>query len=170
MTGMVARLGDVWRNVQGFGLIEVMLAMTILAFAVLGVMGAFQWADHGLQAGFKSTQALAMAQGRLDAKLTVRWNRLLHDDLDGDGVAEIVMHDDGRAPDMEAGDGIYSAGVEQHGITLVWTMRAEPRGSLMQAGLVVIEADAAYQTAPGQWHHVRLAALRASPVRVGAAG
>jgi hypothetical protein len=160
--------GDVLNEPGGFGLIEVIFAMTILAFAVIGVMGAFQWADHGLQLGIKSAQALAMAQSRLEAKRAGRWSYLLYDDLDGDGTHEVLMHDDGRPPDVKAGDGIYTAGVEQFGIQLVWTLRPEPRGNLMDAALVVMEAQASYATAPGRRGQVHLAALRGNPVYVGA--
>lgn len=45
---------------KGFSLVEVLFAMVILAFGVLGVMGMFQWADHGLRHGANGTRALAM--------------------------------------------------------------------------------------------------------------
>src|SRR5437867_3804705 len=67
--GEASGQGDHCRE-GGFGLIEVMLAMVILAFAIRGVMGMFQWAEHGLRKGERATRALAMAEPRLEAKRT----------------------------------------------------------------------------------------------------
>src|SRR5574341_1306162 len=119
------RDGGAIRAQRGFSLIEVMLAMVILAFAILGVMGMFQWADHGLRQGDRATRALAMAESRLEAKRTIPWKALLTDDLDADGAPEVTMHDDGKDPDTVAGDGIYSAGLETDGIRLVWTVQPD---------------------------------------------
>ena len=151
----------------GFSLIEVMLAMVILAFAILGVMGMFQWADHGLRQGDRATRALAMAESRLEAKRTTPWKALLTDDLDADGTPEITMRDDGTAPDAVAGDGIYSAGVEMDGIRLVWTVQPDRAGLLRNAGSVVIQARASYPASRGQRREIRLGTLRANPAYVG---
>ena len=94
---------------RGFSLIEVMLAMVILAFAVVGVMGMHQWGEQGMQYGANGTRALAMAESRLEAKRTMPWEALLQDDLDADGMAEITMQDDGEGADEQEGDGIYTA-------------------------------------------------------------
>ena len=37
------------RQQAGFSLIEVMMAMVVLAFGILGVMSAFRWSDFGLR-------------------------------------------------------------------------------------------------------------------------
>src|SRR2546426_11262738 len=95
----------------GFGLIEVMLAMVILAFAILGVMGMFQWAEHGLRQGERATRALARAESRLEAKRTTPWKALLTGDLEAEGTPGITMRDDGTEPDAGAGEGIYRAGL-----------------------------------------------------------
>jgi prepilin-type N-terminal cleavage/methylation domain-containing protein len=162
-----SRVNHVLMSRQGFGLIEVMLAMVVLSFAILGVMASFQWADHGVRASVQGTQALALAQARIEAKRAGRWNRLLLDDLDGDGVAEVVMRDDGQYPDATPGDGLYTAAIEQAGVKLTWTLRAEPVGSLMDAGLVSVDVRAEYQAAPGRWRQIRLGALRGNPGYLG---
>lgn len=151
----------------GFSLIEVMLAMVILAFAILGVMGMFQWADHGLRHGDNATRALAMAESRLEAKRTTPWDALLTDDLDADGMPEYTMRDDGRQPDAVAEDGIYSAGIEVDGIRLVWTVQTDRAGSLRSSGSVVIQAQARYPTGRGRWGEIRVGTLRANPLYVG---
>lgn len=164
--GKASGQGDHFRE-GGFGLIEVMLAMVILAFAILGVMGMFQWADHGLRQGDRATRALAMAESRLEAKRTTPWKALLTDDLDADGTPEITMRDDGAHPDAVAGDGIYSAGVEMDGIRLVWTVQPDRVGVLRNAGSVVIQARASYPASRGQWQEIRVGTLRANPAYVG---
>jgi type II secretory pathway pseudopilin PulG len=151
----------------GFGLIEVMFAMVILAFAVLGVMGTFQWADHGVQYGQKATRALALAQSRLEAKRTGSWNRLLFDDLDADGIQDIAMRDDGHDPDAVSGDCIYTASAEITGIKLIWTLQTEPRGSLVEAGAVVIQVRASFPVGREGRRQFELGMLRANPNYLG---
>ncbi|MGH7208175.1 MAG: type IV pilus modification PilV family protein [Nitrospiraceae bacterium] len=152
---------------SGFSLIEVMLAMVILAFAILGVMGMFQWADHGLRQGDRATRALAMAESRLEAKRTTPWKALLTDDLDADGTPEISMRDDGKHPDAVAGDGIYSAGLEMDGIRLVWTVQPDRAGLLRSSGSAVIQARARYPVSRGQWREIHVGTVRANPAYVG---
>ncbi|MGH7207239.1 MAG: type IV pilus modification PilV family protein [Nitrospiraceae bacterium] len=153
---------------KGFSLIEVMFAMVILAFGVLGVMGMFQWADHGLRHGANGTRALAMVESRLEAKRTVTWDALFLDDLDSDGIPEITMRDDGTEGDAEAGDGVYTASREQDGIRLVWTVQPDRAGSLRSVGSVVIQARASYQVGQSQWREIRIGTLRANPQYLGA--
>lgn len=155
------------RDQKGSGLIEVMLAMVILAFAVVGVMGMFHWADHGMQYGAKATRALAMAGSRLEAKRALPWGSLLTDDLDADGLPEITMRDDGGPYDAVAGDGVFTAGVEQEGIQLVWRVQPDRPGPLTQAGSVLILAEASYQVGKGQKRSIRLGTLRANPRYLG---
>ena len=156
----------------GFGLIEVMVAMLILSCALFGVMGLFEWADFGLREGLRATRALAMAESRLEAKRTTPWAALLSDDMDADGIAEIQMRDDGGYPDKQAGDGVYTAGLEHDGIRLIWTVQSDRAdtllpGSLARVGAVVITARASYVTRRGQWLDVRVATLRANSNYVG---
>jgi prepilin-type N-terminal cleavage/methylation domain-containing protein len=151
----------------GFGLIEVMIAMVILAFSILGVMGMFQWGDYGLQRGANGTRALAMAEARIEAKRTAPWDSLLADDLDMDGTAEIIMRDDGMQQDAVGGDGIYTASVEHDGIRMIWTVQPDRSGSVSGAGSVVIQARASYQVAGGRWHEIRIGTLRANPKYLG---
>src|SRR6478672_10807579 len=87
------------RNQRGFSLIEVMVSMVILAFSMLGVTSMFQYANEGLVDGAKGAHALAMAQGRVEAKRSAPWQALFMDDLNADGVAEIRMRDDGMQGD-----------------------------------------------------------------------
>jgi prepilin-type N-terminal cleavage/methylation domain-containing protein len=75
---------------EGFSLIEVMLAMVILAFAVVGVMGMYHWADYGLRLGANGIKALALAESRLEAKRAAPWDGLLADDLDFDGRQQTI--------------------------------------------------------------------------------
>jgi len=152
---------------SGFSLIEVMFAMVILAFGVLGVMGMFQWADHCMRHGANGTKALAMVESRLEAKRTVTWDALLLDDLESDGIPEITMRDDGTEEDEKAGDGVYTASREQDGIRLVWTVQPDRPGSLRSAGSVVIQARASYQVGQDQWREIRIGTLRANPQYLG---
>ncbi|MGH7229537.1 MAG: type IV pilus modification PilV family protein [Nitrospiraceae bacterium] len=152
---------------KGFSLVEVMFSMIILAFGVLGVMGMFQWADHGLRHGANGTRALAMVESRLEVKRTVPWDALLLDDLDSDGLPEITMRDDGTQGDVEVGDGVYTASREQDGIRLVWTVQPDRAGSLRSAGSVVIQARASYPVGPGQRREIKIGTFRANPQYLG---
>ena len=115
---------------EGFSLIEVMLAMVILAFAVVGVMGMYHWADYGLRLGANGIKALALAESRLEAKRAAPWDGLLADDLDFDGRPDLTMRDDGAGPDEKAGDGVYSAAADDGAIHLVWTVQTDRPGPL----------------------------------------
>lgn len=146
----------------GFSLIEVMMAMVVLAFGILGVMSAFQWSDGGLRQGATGTRALALAESRLEAKRAAPWEALLADDVDGDGRAEIAMRDDGRPPDRQAGDGLYTAETAQAGIVIRWTVQADGAGPVPTWGSAVITASARYPAGQGRWHTVTVGTLRAN--------
>jgi len=153
-------------NQRGFSLIEVMVSMVILAFAVLGVTAMFQCANEGLIDGIKGTQALAMAQGRVEAKRSAPWEALLRDDLDADGVAELRMHDDGMQGDAVSDDGIYSGRTEQDGIRLVWTIQPLQSGPLESAEMILIKAHATYETG-ARSRSIETGTLRVNPTFVG---
>jgi prepilin-type N-terminal cleavage/methylation domain-containing protein len=158
------------REQAGFSLIEVMVATVVLAFGILGVMSAFQWSDHGLRHGAAGARALALVESRLEAKRAAPWPALLTDDLDGDGRAEITMQDDGRPPDEQAGDGLYTAAVEQEGIELRWIVQPDrpDRINPVQAwGSAVITARARYRAGKDQWREVTAGTLRANPRYLG---
>jgi prepilin-type N-terminal cleavage/methylation domain-containing protein len=151
----------------GFSLIEVMVAMVVLAFGILGVMSAFQWSDHGLSQSRTGMRALALAESRLEAKRAMPWDALLTDDLDGDGRADVTMRDDGQLPDKQAGDGFYTAAIERDGIVLRWTVQPDRPGPVQAWGTAAITSSARYPAGPGRWHDVTVATLRANPRYVG---
>lgn len=154
-----------WSN-AGFSLIEVMIAMVVLAFAILGVMASFRWSDHAVRFGTDGTRALALAEARLEAKRSLPWPALLLDDLNHDGRTETVMRDDGAGDDETAGDGVYTAADEQDGIRLVWTVQPD-RSPFQQAGLAVIRAKAGYSLGNGRWRHITVGTIRSNPAYVG---
>jgi len=141
---------------------EVLVALALTLIGVTGAMGAFQAASRSIMQGTLATRALAMAESRLEAKRSVRWEQLLADDLDHDGVTEILMHDDGADGDRSAGDGIYSAAWEEAGVLLTWTVASNRLGSLTDSGFVVLEAHASFETGSGR-REVQLATIRANP-------
>ena len=145
---------------------EVLVALALTLIGVMGAMGAFQAADRSIMQGTLATRALAMAESRLEAKKSVRWDRLLLDDLDHDGVPEILMHDDGANGDRAAGDGIYSAAWEQAGVRLTWTVAPNRPGNLSSSGFVVLESRASYKSGSGP-QEVRVATVRANPMCAG---
>lgn len=153
---------------SGSTLIEVMLAMVILPFAILGVMGMFRWADHGLQVGANSLRALALAESRLEAKRSVPWDLLLVDDLDADGAPEARMRDDGSGADAQAGDGIYTGETEEDGIQVVWTVQPDRAGPIRGAGSVLIQTRASYQAGRERRSELRIGTVRANPRYLGA--
>ncbi len=156
-----------FRPQGGFSLIEVMIAMVILAFGLLGTMGTFQWADYGHRYGAKGTQALALAESILETKRAMPWELLLTDDVDGDGNPEMTMGDDGTQGDTLAGDGTYTASLDREGIHLVWTVRPDRPGPLQLVGSVIIRARASYSVGRGRHREIGLGALRANPNYIG---
>lgn len=141
---------------------EVLVALALTSVGVMGAMGAFQASDKSLRQDVLATRALALAESRIEVKRAVPWDQLLLDDLNHDGMPDIIMHDDGTGGDRTAGDGIYSAMLDQQGVTVIWTVAPRHGESFGSAGGVVIEARGAYHTSSGE-REVHLATLRANP-------
>jgi len=150
----------------GASFAEVLVAMTLTMIGLAGAMGAFQAAERSLRTGALATRALAMAESRIEAKRSVRWDRLLLDDLNHDGVLDLVMRDDGAGGDLLAGDGVYSGSWDQDGVHLIWTVTPSRSGSLSASGHVFLEARAVYAAASGP-REVRVGTLRANPRFIG---
>ncbi|MBX9661350.1 MAG: hypothetical protein K2X00_22565 [Nitrospiraceae bacterium] len=144
-----------------------MVAMSISTIVVMGGMAAIQLSARLVQQGTIKTRALALAQGRLEAKRSVRWEALLQDDLDHDGRMDVMMADDGQGADVLAGDGIYSAQWEHDGVTLKWTVALDRLEPLSTAGLVTIRAAASYPSLGGV-RVVEVGTVRANPTFTGA--
>jgi prepilin-type N-terminal cleavage/methylation domain-containing protein len=154
-------------NSDGFSLIEVMVAMMISGIALMGTLGAVEITSRYVQLGGLSSKALELAQARLEVKRSIRWQSLLEDDLDHDGIPETVMLDDGQGADVLAGDGIYTAQYEHNGIRLIWTIEGEQQKPLNASGMVKIQARASYANQRGQQREVHVATMRANPNYVG---
>jgi len=152
---------------NGFSLVEVMVAMMISGIALMGALGAVEVSSKHLQQGGLSNKALELAQARLEVKRSVRWQSLLEDDLDRDGIPETFMVDDGRGCDVTAGDGIYTAMHERDGVTVVWTIESQRPGPLSGSGMVTIRAVASYPGLRGQPREIHVATIRANPGYVG---
>ncbi|MEO8340796.1 MAG: choice-of-anchor X domain-containing protein [Nitrospirota bacterium] len=150
----------------GASFAEVLVAMTLTLIGLVGAMGAFQATERIVRTGTLATRALAMAESRIEVKRSVRWDRLLLDDLNHDGVTDLVMHDDGVGGDVLAGDGVYSGRWDQDGVQLIWTLTPSHSGSLSASGHVQIEARAVYAAGESQ-RELRVGTLRANPMFVG---
>ena len=151
---------------RGFSLIEVMVAMVISGIALMGAIISVQVSSEHARQGALSSRALELAQSRLEVKRSVRWPYLLEDDLDGDGIPETMMKDDGLNPDTMADDGIYTAMLERNGITLVWSIETDRPGPLASVGMVTIRAVSSYVVQGGR-KDMRVATFRANPAFVG---
>lgn len=147
---------------DGFSLIEVMVAMVISGIALMGTLGAVEVSSRHVQQGGLKSKAIELAQARLEAKRSVRWQSLLEDDLDHDGTPETLMTDDGQRSDITAGDGIYTAEYERDGVTVVWMIELDRPGPLRSATMVTIRAVASYSGLNGQ-REVQVATIRANP-------
>jgi prepilin-type N-terminal cleavage/methylation domain-containing protein len=152
---------------DGFSLIEVMVAMVIVGVALMGTLGALEVSSRHVQQGGLNSKAIELAQARLEAKRSVRWQSLLEDDLNRDGTPETLMADDGQGSDRAAGDGIYTAMYERDGVTVVWTIETEEPGPLYSTAMVIIRAVASYSGPNGHKREVKVATIRANPNFVG---
>ncbi len=151
---------------RGVSFAEVLVAMALTLTGLVSAIGAFQAAERSFRTGTLATRALATAESRLEAKRAARWDRLFLDDLNHDGVPDLVMRDDGAGGDAMAGDGVYSGCWDQDGVQLIWTVTPSHSGSLSASGHVLIEARAVYKTGENQ-REVRVGTLRANPVFAG---
>ena len=125
----------------GASFAEVFVAMALTLVGLASAMGAFQAAERSFRTGMLATRALAMAESRIEAKRSARWDRLMLDDLNHDGVPDLAMHDDGAGGDVLAGDGVFSGSWEQDGVHLIWTVTPSRSGLLSASGHVLIEAQ-----------------------------
>jgi len=145
---------------------EVLVSMAILPLGLMGAIGAFHAAEKTIAYGVLASRALAMAQSRIEAKRGAQWDRLLADDLNHDGMPDIIMHDDGQGGDLIAGDGAYSASHQEGGISLTWTVTPSRGGNLSASGHVVLEVVASYGNGQRR-REVKLVTIRSNPVFVG---
>lgn len=153
---------------QGLTLVEVMLATVMTAVGLTGGYGMLQWAEHGRHFGAKGTRALALATSKLEVKRAVPWDHLLLDVNGGAAVSgERAMVDDGNAPDLAAGDGIYTGSDESEGIQVVWTIQPSQPGSLHNSGHATIQVVATYRTLGGATRKVTVGTIRSNPRFVG---
>jgi prepilin-type N-terminal cleavage/methylation domain-containing protein len=161
--------GATWEGLSGgFTLVEVMISLVVLSVGLLGGVGTLQWTERSLKQTLKATRALSLAEARLEAKQAGLWEHLLIDDVDHDGVPEILMGDTGLREDVAGGDGVYTADTNLDGIHLVWTVEPNRPGPLRSAGSAWIEVRARYEISQGQWKEIRLRTLRANPNFIGA--
>ena len=151
----------------GFSLVEVMVAVVILSVGLLGGVGTLHLTERSFLQSQLSSRALALAEARLEAKRSGRWEHLLLDDLDDDGVSEVVMQDSGVQGDLFAGDGIYTAAEERDGVRLTWIVEVPGTGPLASFGTAWIEVRARYAAEAGQSKEIRLRTLRANPAYIG---
>ncbi len=151
---------------RGVSFAEVLVAMALTLTGLVSAIGAFQAAERSLRTGTLATRALAMAESRIEAKRAARWDRLFLDDLNHDGVPDLVMRDDGAGGDAMAGDGVFSGRWDQDGVQLIWTVTPSHSGSLSASGHVLIEARAVYKAGENE-REVRVGTLRANPVFAG---
>jgi prepilin-type N-terminal cleavage/methylation domain-containing protein len=154
------------RSQGGFTLAEVMVAMAITSVALVGAVATFHVADQQLRHGTLASRAFALAESRIEAKRSTRWDRLLIDDLDHDGRPDLTMRDDGQGDDVSPGDGVFSGSWDENGIHLRWTVTFSRPGALSSSGSVLLEATASYMTHRGP-REVRVSTLRANPTFVG---
>jgi hypothetical protein len=152
---------------DGISLIEVMVARVISGVALMGTLGAVEISSRHIQQGGLNSKAIELAQARLEAKRSVRWQSLLEDDLDHDGTPETLMADDGQGSDTTAGDGIYTAMYERDGVTVVWMIETDRPGPLRSAAMVTIRAVASYSGVSSHKREVKMATIRANPNFVG---
>ncbi len=154
-------------NTAGFTIVESMIALVVLSIGVIGAIGMFELAEHGLQRGSLTTTALALAESRLEAKRSLPWEQLLADDLDQDGTLESSMRDDGLEDDATNGDGIFTGSVTRSNIRLLWTVELNRGNQAAAASLATIEARAIFRTIRGQEREIRVRTIRANPHYVG---
>jgi hypothetical protein len=143
-----------------------MIAAGITAVSFLGTMEALELGRRVVHEAGVVDKALEIAEGRLEAKRSVRWCDLLEDDLDLDGTLESLMRDDGQGHDEVAGDGVFTGSREREGITEVWSIQADRPGPIASVGSVTIQSLVVYVGSNGL-QELRLETLRSNPAFVG---
>lgn len=151
----------------GLSLVEAMVASTILALGIIGTISMFQWAAQGESIGLAKSKSMALLEARLEAKRVGAWEQLLTDDLDGDGITDITMMDNGLGKDRKAGDGTFTGWWVVDDVQLLWTVTLDPPGPLWQVGSVVIQSSAQAMAAHGRFQTLTMGLVRTNPRYVG---
>ena len=142
---------------------ETMVALALLSISLLGAVSMATVAQDGISAGAKGLEALALAETRLERMRAAAYHTLLTADLNGDGVADVILQDHGSDGDAAAGDGEYTARRTVRGIVLTWTVRPDQPG-LARSRAVTIRVTAEWSDRRGSRRTVQLGMRRANPV------
>ncbi|BCA54980.1 hypothetical protein W02_21200 [Nitrospira sp. KM1] len=153
-------------SLRGASFSEVLIAMALIPIALVGAMGAFHTAEQTIGEGVLANRALAMAESRIEAKRAAKWDLLLVDDLNYDGIHEIVMHDDGQEGDLQAADGVYSARKELDNVLLTWSVSPNRTGPQRLWGYVVLQAQAQFGKTDRR-RAINVTTIRSNPSFVG---
>jgi type II secretory pathway component PulJ len=152
----------------GFSLAETMVALTVLSINLIGAVSMFALAQDGISAGKKSLEAMALAESRMERMRAAAYHTLLIDDLEGDGLADVVLEDSGNGADATAGDGEYTARLTVNQIVLTWTVHPD-HPLLARSRTATITVTAEWSDRQGRRRTIRLGMQRANPLYTGGA-
>lgn len=139
------RLRNIRGHEGGFSLIELMVALAVLSFGMLGVSAMFTTAIGGNAQGKHMTEATSLAQSRLDYLNTSAVYNNLEDaagtesDIDPSAGGETVV------PGIITPDGIYTRFTN---VTAVWTNLPLPATKL-DIKLITVEVSWVAKVAAG---------------------
>ena len=135
---------------KGISILEVVFALVIFSISLMGVLGMFSLGEEGGSFGDHTSLALSLAQDKMEEKWMASWERILWDDLDGDGREETKM--------KKTGTGAYFyEETTERGILRRW----EVQKGASSSELTLIKVTTIWTDKKGKDHTFNLRGLRA---------
>ncbi len=148
-----------WNADDGFTLVEVLVAMSILSIVLTGSFGMFAVIEKRTAAAAQTLSVTALVESRIEVLRTIPYQSLAAPDFDGDGRADLVF--DEKDPGLLSGQQ-----TTPNHILLTYALILD-QPQLVLSSVATIKVTADWEDSEGRPRTVRFGLRRANPVYSG---